>query len=435
MFWQLFHQKLTVMRNLKTSIVILCFIALTGNSNAQNASWMYGLNTATLTPTTANLGIGISPAYKLDVGGTTRTDYLLIDKPNTVSNWNNLWQSGFYDSENATNAPESSGWFWGINMGYRNNNSGFRVGGQIAIRNSETLPAMYFRSTGVDGSGIWAKVLNDVGGQYINNGFLSVEKSDEAGGYIDIRNHSKTQNGAASSWKIFNMTGGVYGNSLQFWAYDNVGCGGGLCNPRLILMDNGNVGIGTTNPSQALTVQGKIALSPQGTASANAYNGNLIITKPTNSGQYINLIRDSSYPWSIGTVYNNNNFAIGTGQTADTQFTNPFFTINTSGNVGIGLSNASYKLDVKGTIRACEVLVNIANGCDYVFADDYKLMSLNDLSNFIKTNKHLPEVAPAAEMEAEGINLSEMNALLLKKVEELTLYVIELKNEIENLKK
>ena len=56
--------------------------------------------------------------------------------------------------------------------------------------------------------------------------------------------------------------------------------------------------------------------------------------------------------------------------------------------------------------------------------ENYKLMKLNDLSHFVKTNKHLPDVAPAAEMESEGINLSEMNALLLRKVEELTLYII-----------
>ena len=97
--------------------------------------------------------------------------------------------------------------------------------------------------------------------------------------------------------------------------------------------------------------------------------------------------------------------------------------------------------DINGTLRAHEVRVCLTQGCDFVFADDYKLMNLNDLSNFIKTNKHLPEVAPAVEMESEGINLSEMNALLLKKVEELTIYVIGqnekmqmLETEINNLK-
>jgi len=68
-------------------------------------------------------------------------------------------------------------------------------------------------------------------------------------------------------------------------------------------------------------------------------------------------------------------------------------------------------------------------------------MSLNDLNHYIKTNKHLPNVAPAAKMEAEGINLSEMNTTLLLKVEELTLYILqqnrqltELQNQINELK-
>ena len=100
-----------------------------------------------------------------------------------------------------------------------------------------------------------------------------------------------------------------------------------------------------------------------------------------------------------------------------------------SGNVGIGLTNPTTKLDVKGVIRAHEVKVCLNQGCDYVFADDYNLMNLNDLSSFIKTNKHLPDVAPATQMEAEGINVSEMSALLLKKIEELTLYVIELEKK------
>jgi len=68
-----------------------------------------------------------------------------------------------------------------------------------------------------------------------------------------------------------------------------------------------------------------------------------------------------------------------------------------------------------------------------VFEKDYKLMPLSELSTFVKTNKHLPEVASAAVMESEGINVSEMSALLLKKVEELTLYIIEQQKAIENL--
>lgn len=68
-----------------------------------------------------------------------------------------------------------------------------------------------------------------------------------------------------------------------------------------------------------------------------------------------------------------------------------------------------------------------------MFAPEYDLMSLPELEQFVNTNRHLPEVAPAAEMEQDGIDLSEMNALLLKKIEELTLHVIDLNKRIETL--
>ncbi|MCL2327072.1 MAG: hypothetical protein FWC39_01020, partial [Bacteroidetes bacterium] len=104
-----------------------------------------------------------------------------------------------------------------------------------------------------------------------------------------------------------------------------------------------------------------------------------------------------------------------------------------SGNIGIGITNPTVKLDVAGVVRAHEVKVCLNQGCDYVFEPDYKLMPLSELSTFVKTKKHLPEVAPAAVMESEGINLSEMNALLLKKVEELTLYIIQQQEMIQTL--
>jgi hypothetical protein len=88
-----------------------------------------------------------------------------------------------------------------------------------------------------------------------------------------------------------------------------------------------------------------------------------------------------------------------------------------------------------GSVRASEVRVCVTQGCDYVFAEDYKLMNLSDLSKFIKTNKHLPDVAPAAEMEAEGINLSETNTLLLRKIEELTLYILRQDEQMKDLQK
>jgi hypothetical protein len=106
----------------------------------------------------------------------------------------------------------------------------------------------------------------------------------------------------------------------------------------------------------------------------------------------------------------------------------------TSGHVGIGCSNPSVELAVNGKIQASELELK-ASPCvaDYVFEKNYNLMNLNDLSKFLATNKHLPEVPSAAEFKEKGLNVAEMNNLLLKKVEELTLYVIEQQKQIEDL--
>lgn len=107
-------------------------------------------------------------------------------------------------------------------------------------------------------------------------------------------------------------------------------------------------------------------------------------------------------------------------------------TIKNNGNIGIGTTSPDAKLAVKGTVHAQEVKVDLlVPGPDYVFEPTYNLPTLAETEAYIKANKHLPEVPSAKEMEANGINLSEMNMLLLKKVEELTLHVIELKKENE----
>jgi hypothetical protein len=85
-------------------------------------------------------------------------------------------------------------------------------------------------------------------------------------------------------------------------------------------------------------------------------------------------------------------------------------------------------------IVAKEIYVFTTGWADYVFEDTYKLPALSDVEAFYKQNKHLPEIPTACQVEEEGISVGEMNMLLLKKVEELTLYVVEQQKEINELK-
>ncbi|MHC0446378.1 hypothetical protein ACWA1F_13290 [Flavobacterium sp. 3-218] len=196
----------------------------------------------------------------------------------------------------------------------------------------------------------------DVNGNGMFQGAIISSALADTGGNIQLVNPSKNGNGVASTWTIYNMTG-VYGNSLQFWAYDNLSCAGGLCNNRFTIMDNGNVGIGSSNPSN--------------------------------------------------------------------------------------------KLDVNGTIHSKEVKVDMTGWSDFVFKKEYNLPTLKEVEKHITENGHLENIPSEKEVLKNGINLGEMNAKLLQKIEEMTLYIIEqnktnnkqldqinnLKDEVDSLKK
>ncbi|MEL6919152.1 MAG: hypothetical protein AAFO99_15660, partial [Bacteroidota bacterium] len=93
-----------------------------------------------------------------------------------------------------------------------------------------------------------------------------------------------------------------------------------------------------------------------------------------------------------------------------------------------------YKLAVDGKIIGEEIKVQL-NGQwpDYVFTDNYKLLSLETLEEFIVDNGHLPNIPSAENVERNGLELGEMSRLLLEKIEELTLYTIALKKQVEQL--
>jgi hypothetical protein len=108
--------------------------------------------------------------------------------------------------------------------------------------------------------------------------------------------------------------------------------------------------------------------------------------------------------------------------------------INAAGNVGLGTANPAEKLSVNGNIKCRQVEVTLTGWSDFVFQDDYTLMPLAELDEYISQHNHLPGVPSAYEVITNGNNLGEMDAILLQKIEELTLYVLDLKKENDALR-
>jgi hypothetical protein len=150
----------------------------------------------------------------------------------------------------------------------------------------------------------------------------------------------------------------------------------------------------------------------------------------------INSLPSPTYTLTVGGAINAtgvfvNGTAIGTTLWTNSG-TNSYY--NGSGNVGIGSQNPDYKLTVNGTIHSKEIKVDVNLPPDYVFDTNYSFPTLDEVQTYISKNHHLPEVPAAAEMEKNGVQLGEMNMLLLKKIEEMTLYMIEMKKENDALK-
>ncbi len=95
----------------------------------------------------------------------------------------------------------------------------------------------------------------------------------------------------------------------------------------------------------------------------------------------------------------------------------------------------NFKVSGGGEVFARKYTTTLNNIPDYVFAPEYRLMPLSELRSYIQTNSHLPNIPSATEMESQPVDLGEMNRLLLEKVEELTLYVLELEERMNNLNK
>lgn len=186
----------------------------------------------------------------------------------------------------------------------------------------------------------------------------------------------------------------------------------------------GRVGIGLSNPTASLHIKGNLLVS--------YYNGT-------------NILNADNWSFTYGST-NTMNFNTSSGEfllTKPSSATN-IFKVNGNGIVNVyndlvisdntGINCRIYQ---NGLIRSREVKVDLLNiPPDYVFGKNYKLLPFDELRNYLLTNKHLPGIPSASEMQEEGsINVGDMQFKLLEKVEELTLYILQLQKQNEELKK
>jgi len=252
----------------------------------------------------------------------------------------------------------------------------------------------------------------------------------------------------------------------------------------LKIRDDGKIGIGEANPTEKLSVNGNVSVS--GTILGNQTSGALFINGNTGSSDGgtvelyghgssassevhligksikfydyqgpnqwdLNMTINSEGDVGIGTEYPSGRLHVITKNNDQNhialQVTNSsgsnILSVRDNGQIGINWdfntgtpgSNSNYKLAVNGGIISTFSRVQLSGEWqDYVFKDDYELMTISELKEFIDQNNHLPGVPTEEKVKQDGIDLGQMNQILLEKVEELTLYLILLQSQIDELK-
>lgn len=183
---------------------------------------------------------------------------------------------------------------------------------------------------------------------------------------------------------------------------------------KMKLTAGGHLGIGTLSPAYPLVVS-------NGSSGLEVHSQSGI-----NNSPFIQSYNRATNQWTDITYYSKDYHFWCSATNGEAM------TIK-DGRIGIGTTDPGlFQLAVEGKIGARKLIVKQGSWSDYVFDDDYKLPTLTEVETYIKANKHLPGVVSAREVEKQGLDVGDNQAALLKKIEELTLYMIELKKQVQS---
>lgn len=230
------------------------------------------------------------------------------------------------------------------------------------------------------------------------NGFVHTDGTTTLMTYLD----------AAGAW-----IGTESNHKLNFYTNNSAG-------PMMTISTSGAVGIGTAAPTTAkLVIAGATGTQGIDLSTSDQYANMRVLQNTNGTTDKDMYFGFQSGPTSSLHLYSNN---------AETMTV-------ANGKVGIGAATATgYLLTVGGKIICTELKVQVQPFPDYVFANGYNLKSIDEVEQHIKTYNRLPGMPSACEVEQNGMNVGDMQTRVVEKVEENTLYIIQLKKEIDALK-